>query len=348
MVLFHHHQASAARILQHQIDRLQGNEPDQTLFSGIVMFLSSQIQQSAYGAWHAHLNGAKIMLDSWTPPGSELAIDKFLCFHLMVTDIYATATSPARQFSPTVAAQHCTYLDKMRHLNIDSSGLLTPIPNEIVLATIAINILRASRAASPMAHAHHEQGIEVSSAGLLASIQAFCPRSWSEKAFTNHATAAAYSVENPELSETLEGWRLMAQCFQAAAAMYLILSDVALEGNGFSEWDFARDSAYASLTVSIQRLFDLKQSGGKHHKFILWSIVIAGVEAAARGDRGVLEYLTFHLKVLTFDLGTMAMREAAYFLEHLWEDCARQRLDSAGYVRINWDRVFEARPVFLL
>lgn len=306
------------------------------------MFLSSQIQESAYGAWHVHLSGANIMLDRrmrsiTSEPG--LVHERFFCFQLMMMDVYRTTTSSKRFLSASMIAQHRVYLERMSHLNFDSRVSLTPVPDDIVRATIAINLLRADREASPAARHLVEQEESISpAAALLASLQAYKPGSWS---------VADSTTDIPKAQDDLGGWRLLARCFQAAAILYLILSETMPPLDSY-EWNLARDRAYSVLLTSIRQLFDQKTSGGKHHKFILWPIVVAGVEVTARGDRVMLEFLICKLKTLTTDLGTMAMREAACFLEGLWDDCVRNRPDLASYVRIDWDHVFESGPIFLL
>ncbi|KAL2808607.1 hypothetical protein BJX63DRAFT_26134 [Aspergillus granulosus] len=346
--LFHHHQASAARLLQDQIISLHGNKAkfNETVLASIGLFLSLQIQESAYGAWRTHLHGAKSMLDLWRGGDSLPGSDELLYFHLMIVDIYGTTTSALDKPCPKSVSQHQTYLSWLSQLQFDSCNSLTPVPWEILRATIFINILRA--AGQAQCRVDGGEGIEMSADEILLLIQAFDPLSWAEEVTLKHETPASTST-NPHHDTHMEGWASLAACFQSATILYLILSvNPALHSLEPEKWNDARDSTYISLVVSIQFLFTQRSDQGKWHKYIFWPMVIAGVEAAVRGDGAFFGYLTKHLRMLTADLGTMAMSEAGCFLENFWEECMRTGPGLDGRVKVNWDWTFTPGPIFLM
>ncbi|KAL4910288.1 hypothetical protein BDW74DRAFT_173744 [Aspergillus multicolor] len=394
---FYHHQASAARLLQNQVNGLcldvgigmqergqVSTQQQHGILSSIALFLSVQIQESAYGAWRAHLHGAKVVLAlleraRLPAPLPVPKHDAFLDFHLMTVDVFGTTTAPLTHRREEVVTEHQTYLDLLKtgRMGFDSRNSLTPVPDEILKGIIRANILRAGGNIAYFSDQGQEKKTAIGLspvADVVLAAQRFSPETW--------AKLIIHSQPNPEQME-LQAWELLARCFQSAATAYVILST----GTGHRHWRQAEaeaeaetqsqshflNAAYASLTTSIAALFKLASdsdapsgsgSGGGRtllHKFVLWPMVIAGVESAARGDKVFQDYLTHKLNMLTVELGTMAMREAAGFLEGLWRKFAAERQGQGAYtevangttledgrVDVDWDGIFDAGPVFLM
>jgi hypothetical protein len=144
--LFHYHQACAAEILNHKIKSLGQLGPDQELFEDVSLFFFSQIQASAYGAWRAHLNAAKTLLNLWGVetlmgnPGYEFQ----LC-HLALADIFGAAMAPASHITAEDVEQHKVYLRLLGRFKVDVCNTMVPIPEPIVRSVAAINISRAPK-----------------------------------------------------------------------------------------------------------------------------------------------------------------------------------------------------------
>jgi hypothetical protein len=335
LAMYHHHQACAARLLRNQIQRLSG-PPDSALFSAIISFLTSSIQKSAYGTWRAHLNGASTLLDMWGMQ-SLLKSDQFIFYIFMTTDIFGMTTSPSTFLTPTAVDHHHSYLIFISQLRIKTWSSLTPIPDDLLIAIISMNIRRADSM-----HVHGRMGCDCKSTGMtvtsiLAYTQAFSPENW--------AAGICSTPGSPQLA----GWSLLARCFQGAVCLYILLCDTSFsteECCGGRRNKFLA-STYMSVATCIHKLFDRRYCAGNFHKFLLWPMVITGVEAVAQHDRTEIEFLCQELRAATISLGTMAMREAAVFLEHLWSitwtDC-----QTSDRIIFDWNVVFERAPIFMM
>ncbi|KAL4912047.1 hypothetical protein BDW62DRAFT_206843 [Aspergillus aurantiobrunneus] len=88
------------------------------------------------------------------------------------------------------------------------------------------------------------------------------------------------------------------------------------------------------------RGFEQKQRAETYWKFIFWPLTIAGVySVVGKRNRSDVEYILYEM---TAELGTLCMRDAAVFLQRLWEDSA------GGRVQDGWDEIFRDAPLFLL
>lgn len=330
LVMFHHHQTCAARLLYDQIEVSSGN-PDGDLFSCIIAFMSSSIQQSAFGIWRSHLNGARVLLNLWGIP-SLLGSHNFVLYTFIAIDIFGMTTAPSSFLTTATIKQQLSYMALIRTLQIDSWGTLTPIPDELLVALAAANVHRVG-------HVHGHAGIDTSVTSILAFTQSFCPEKW------------AVGVCGTPSSNQLLGWILLARCFQGAVSLYLLLSSSSNSNSlsaSFGEpIDIIRTSTYTTLLGCIHNLFDRRGHGEGHHKFLLWPMAITGVEAVARHDRTELDFLCHELRYSTMSLGTMAMREAAAFLEHLWTSTWSD-LDTSVRATLDWNVVFQRAPIFVM
>lgn len=78
-------------------------------------------------------------------------------------------------------------------------------------------------------------------------------------------------------------------------------------------------------------------------------MVVAGVEATERHDEAEVVYLCNQLRAVTLELGTLAMRDAASFLEKLWSAAWNNENPTlTGFGHVDWDTAFEDAPIFLL
>ncbi|KAF2624797.1 hypothetical protein BU25DRAFT_373644 [Macroventuria anomochaeta] len=335
--LFHYHQACAAEILSHKIKTFGQAGPDLELFEDVSLFFFSQIQASAYGAWRAHLNAAKTLFNLW---GVEALIGRsdfefFLC-HLVLADVYGTTMAPASHISAEDVSQHKVYLTLLGRFTVDVCSTMVPIPEVVVRATTAINM---SRAAGTISDAHtmkEAQGITSSPSAILESLQAFDPTDW--------------ALQRPRHTfSQVTSWALLATCFQAAAVLYLVQTcgtNVSLNNEDLVDDDCAL--FYSRLSKAVRELYDLRQHGGVLYKYILWPMVICGVEAIVRKDEQQLRVLCESLERTTMDLGTLSMREAAIFLGELWNRNIKRVAELPSKTNLIWDDIFDCAPLFLL
>lgn len=346
--MFFHHRARAAGLLSKQLSISRHTHHDPSVFWGILMFMASHIQESAYSPWRMHLNAAISLRDLWRRDGFRGPCD-FAYFNFMVADIYGTSTMSLYPLSGAVIEQHMFYMNLVGRLKVDASSSLTPIPDEMITATAAINILRAMKGTT-------RPELAISPLDILSFVQAFAPSSWAQTVCctpdspsqNDHASCPQSSSSSS--SDDHGSWNSLALCYQAANILYLTLT-VEPRTQDFLNphlWIDARMTAYKTLTAAIRDLLDRKCKGGTHYKFILWPMVIAGVEAVARRDRAELDLLSKSLDELSLQLGTMAMSEASSFLSALWYDYEGLGGSYGDVIAIDWDRAFVNAPIFLM
>lgn len=331
--LYHYHQAFAAEILSHKIRTYGQAGPDAELFEDVSLFFFSQIQASAYGAWKAHLSAAKTLFNLWGVKAlmGNADYEFFLC-HLVLADVFGTAMAPTAHISAHDIDQHQIYLELLGSFNVDVCSTMVPIPEDIVRAIAAINISRAETSVSGAVDAISQQSRASSDNVIFKSLQAFDPTNWALQC-PRHTFSQATS------------WALLATCFQSAAVFYLIRTSV-VNPIGATEEDI--NLFYTRLRNAIRNLYKLKQNGGVLYKYILWSMVISGIEAVLRNDEQHVRYLCDSLEQTTIDLGTLSMREASTFLKNLWDSNTKRTNDVPGYLKLDWDTVFAHAPLFLM
>ena len=334
--LFHYHQACAAEVLNHRIKTLGQVGPNPELFEDVSLFFFSQLQASAYGAWRAHLNAAKALFNVW---GVDALMGKseyeFHLCHLVIADVFGTTTAPAPHISAEDVAQHKVYLGLLGRLNVDVCGTMVPIPEVVVRATTSTNIIRAAKATQGVHTTEKGLDSEPSMPAILESLQAFDPTDWAShlpRRTSSHAVS----------------WALLAACYQTADILYLARTcGTSPEATTEELRDDYGTSSYSRLSSSIRELYDLRQCGGVLHKYILWPMVICGVETVARKDEQQLQLLCELLEWTTVSLGTLSMREAAVFLGELWRSHNERSDGSSKKVVIDWDAIYHNAPLFL-
>jgi hypothetical protein len=334
-MLLLHHQAAAARELHLMITEKGDKRSEARIIEAASMFLSSQIQQSAYGPWRIHLDGAKALFGSWRRPLT--GCDDYALYNITIIDIYGTTMAPSRLLSMETIAQHSFYSKMLARLDVDPLCTLTPVPQEILNATIAINICRARNEARDGSSKDHlrQQGLSLDA--VLVSLQQFDPNQWANELpsrYTRHSRS----------------WMLLATCYSSATILYLFQSYkcCSIDRPAGTYLSGPRQAAYQDLTSAITETFKQRMQKGTHYKFILWPMVIGGIEAAARGNFADIEFLCRSLETMTLDLGTFAMREAAVFLRGLWDDCAKRRESPQRNAKFDWDDIFMRAPLFLM
>jgi hypothetical protein len=328
------YQASAAHRLQQMIMDARGPQLVFQVIEAASMFLCTQIQQSAYGTWRTHLRGAKALMTHWQHTCST-RLDLPMGVISMV-DVFGTTMAPSKILSRDTVAEHTQYLQLLGRLDADLLDTFIPIPVEVLEAIISINIHRVATLdfgpPNDLCYANIP-----SLTATLASLQQFDADQWADRLPSEYANQSA-------------NWALLATCYQSASILYLFQSyklatKSVLQG---ADLDHIRVVIYRTLITSIMKLFEQRMHGGTHYKFMLWPIVICGIESAARGQHWDLKSLCWVLEATTLDLGTLAMREAAAFLEVVWDYCEKRQGQSTDYMVLDWDTIFERAPLFLM
>ncbi|KAH7407052.1 hypothetical protein DE146DRAFT_753589 [Phaeosphaeria sp. MPI-PUGE-AT-0046c] len=328
-VLMFEHQGMAARELNSLIQQTQQVPLYRQIIDAMTMFIGVQIQQSVYGPWRIHLDGAKSILNSC--PESLLACNEEDVHFLAILDVYGTTTTPPKLLSPEMVAHHTLYRRMLAHFNVDPLQTPTPIPNEILDATIAINIYRIEH------HTGHRHSRDQQSSldAIISSLEEFDPQKW----------AAGLAAEYLPNSKSLA---ILATCYSSATLLYLLQSCRIHSTSKYVRWKSGvrRQTAYRDLKNAVTTLFRDRLRNGTYHKTIFWPIVICGIEAAAQGSR--VDFLCEYLEIITMELGANGMREAAAFLKGLVEMRQQRGVPHGEMFEFDWNEIFALAPIFIM
>lgn len=328
-VLLLEHQAIAARELNSLIQQTNQAPLYAQILDAMTMFIGVQVQQSVYGPWRVHLDGAKSILN--ISPESLSTCNKEDVHFLAITDIYGTTTTPSKLLSSDMVAHHIIYRRMLAQLNIDPLQTPTPVPNEILDATIAINIYRIERQIAERHSQHQQSSLDT----IISKIEQFDSQKW----------AAGLSAEYQPRSRSLS---TLAICFASATLLYLLQSCHIHSTSKFARWKSGvrRQAAYRDLKNSITSIFREKSRNGTHYKIIFWPMVICGIESASQGGR--IDFLCENLEMMTVDLGSYSMREAAAFLRDLVELRQSRGASHGEIFEFDWDEIFARAPIFAI
>ncbi|KAK8100137.1 hypothetical protein PG999_010511 [Apiospora kogelbergensis] len=360
LVMFSQHQADAVRIVQEQLESSSATEPDHALFSGLIGLLMSHIQQGAFGMWSAHLQGAKALLDRWGP-ASYTALAEEELFILVTVDIYHTTTTASRQLPAQTWDHHSGYLRKIKQFSSGAIHSLAPVPVELLTAVLLINMRRILSRDSHVPQHQGAQPYHGTAPAVLQLIHSFSPTNWLEMIMPDrHNEARGDDATDTVVVQSLSqqqwqgSWLSLAQCFQSATTLYLYLTKGPADQSDLSTEAMIQQRAesYTTLTESIAHLFTLRlenPAASRHHKFILWPMVIAGVEAVVtHRDDCQVNYICAYLRLLAYELGTLTMRQAALFLEDLAGEYRRRGPEYVYRDHDDWDEIFRYSAIFLL
>lgn len=328
-VLLLEHQAIAARELNSLIQQTNQAPLYAQILDAMTMFMGVQVQQSVYGPWRVHLDGAKSILNMH--PESLSTCNMEDVHFLAITDIYGTTTTPSKLLSSDMVAHHIIYRRMLAQFNIDPLQTPTPVPNEILDATIGINIYRIEQQMEGRHSRHQESSLDA----IISTIEEFDPQKW----------AAGLSAEYQPRSKSLS---TLATCFASATLLYLLQSCHIHSTSKFARWKSGvrRQAAYRDLKNSITSIFREKSRNGTHYKIIFWPMVICGIESASQGGR--IDFLCENLEMMTVDLGTNGMREAAAFLRDLVKLRQNRGASRVDMFEFEWDEIFARAPIFAI
>lgn len=77
-------------------------------------------------------------------------------------------------------------------------------------------------------------------------------------------------------------------------------------------------------------------------------MIVAGVQAIFIQDKETKDFLCQNLHVMSVELGTGAMQDAAWLLSTSFEKQQRLWTVSSDASRMSWDEIFKESPLFLM
>ncbi|TDZ30874.1 hypothetical protein C8035_v002283 [Colletotrichum spinosum] len=203
--------------------------------------------------------------------------------------------------------------------------------------------------------------------GLLAvlkSLEEASLESWAVEVATNATVWLAPGLSDDE--HTRAAWKALMAAFLNATILYAINSLAGLIGTSKRE-SFDQNShpstshkdraAFEALLLAIQFLLDQRAqqqepnvhpasaatSAGLLHKFVIWPMVIGGIQAAlVHHDEKTTAYLCAGMQAIGEELGTVSMIDGARLVDRLW------RSHKNGFEPTSWDDLFDGAPLFLM
>lgn len=319
-------------IATHELNSLIQRSSQGLLYAQIMdamtMFINIEIQQSSYGAWRVHLNGAKSMLHSC--PEAILVCDRDDVHFLAIVDIYGTTTAPSKLLSPEMVAHHLFYQQMFAMSDIDPLETPSPIPDEILDAIIAINVYRIQQQFEKSGSLHRQSSLD----DIFSSLEKFDSQKWAS------GLAAKYQHFSKSLCT-------LATCYSSATLLYLLQSCHIHSNSKYVRWKSGvrRRAAYRDLMNAITTLFKERLRNGTFYKIIFWPMVICGIETVAQGGR--IDSICDNLEMLTVELGTNGMRDAAEFLRELVKLRQSRGAKAGETIEFDWDEIFARAPIFV-
>ncbi|KAF5522024.1 hypothetical protein CGCA056_v006223 [Colletotrichum aenigma] len=366
---------------KHQSDQ-NGAGAGPEILLGIMLMLSSQvlftkyfftaalltwgqIQYSAYAPWQAHIHGAWSLIAAQGGMEVLAKASTDLCRVLQqvaVVDIFGISTNGLTEASAKVVlSRYAPYAMIFDESMVDIANPWTLMPNGLARTINQINMLRAENLLLPSAESRTQ--------GLLAVLEfldAASPDAWAAEVATN-ATVWLAPGRLSEDVETRTAWIALMTAFLNATVLYAInslaglgetsLRAVASSQESMSSLVSREAAAYEALMFSIRILFDQRAqrreiqdrsvppatSAGLLHKFVIWPMVVGGIQAAlVRHDDEAAGYLCSGMQSIGEELGTVSMIDGARLVEKL------SRAHRNGHEPTSWDVLFDGAPLFLM
>ncbi|KAL3298195.1 C6 zinc finger domain protein [Colletotrichum asianum] len=362
-------QAAAIRALSEELGKHQADQngagAGPEILLGIMLMLSSQIQYSAYAPWQAHIHGAWSLIAAQGGMEVLAKANTDLCRVLQqvaVVDIFGMSTHCLTEASAkTVLSRYTSYAMIFDESMVEIANPWTLMPNGLARTINQINMLRAENLLLP--------SIESRTQGLLAVLEfldAASPDAWAAEVATN-ATVWLAPGRLSEDIETRTAWIALMTAFLNATVLYAMNSLAGLGETSLRAVASSQDlmsslvsreaAAYDALMSSIRILFDQRAqrrepqersdppatSAGLLHKFVIWPMVVGGIQAAfVRRDDEAAGYLCSGMQSIGEELGTVSMIDGARLVEKLSQ--AHRNGDEPK----SWDALFDGAPLFLM
>ncbi|KAJ0359053.1 hypothetical protein COL154_008603 [Colletotrichum chrysophilum] len=325
----------------------------------------ARIQYSAYAPWQAHIHGAWSLIAAQGGMEVLAKASTDLCRVLQqvaVVDIFGISTTCLTEASAkTVLSRYASYAMIFDESMVEIANPWTLMPNGLARTINQINTLRAENLLLPSAKSRTQ--------GLLAVLEfldAASPDAWAAEVATN-ATVLLTPGRLSEDVETRTAWKALMTAFLNATVLYAInslaglgetsLRPVARSQQSMSSLVSREAAAYDALMSSIRVLFDQRAqrrepqdrtdppatSAGLLHKFVIWPMVVGGIQAAlVRRDDEAAGYLCSGMQSIGEELGTVSMIDGARLVEKL------SQAHRNGPELTSWDALFDGAPLFLM
>ncbi|EGE80771.1 hypothetical protein RJZ56_001984 [Blastomyces dermatitidis] len=333
----------------------------------VLTLLLVEMQQSAYGEWLAHFEGATTIIG--LKGGAKAILERcpilkspLTCY--LLADVLGGTTS-RKTLSMVDISRQLGYLEDLPFIFHNGSETFVPCPNKLFECIIQINYYRTlSVQAIGTDRMPMDFGNDVRS--LLQSILSFSAAGWADS-MTQYYTAASVTPHGKAAGEFIQPdrnhWLQIATVYQSAVLLYCIRS-LALNFEGLILASCASDAtpdmiSYVTVQdIQIVARQTLSDNLGNIYtpesdlrcqslaRVVTWPLLVAGVEAGDHFEDALAlrEFVTSSFMRLSRALGTLHYRDAGTFL--LSEYSRRDSIRRAGDSQYEcwWSDVFEHLP----
>ncbi|KAF2846081.1 hypothetical protein T440DRAFT_247554 [Plenodomus tracheiphilus IPT5] len=293
----YHHRGAAIRSLSHYIGQ-DSTRCNDTTISSILMFMSVELQSPLQSDWRTHAVAMQRVVVLRGGFKSLLHQAPFLAPTLV---IYILIITMANTCSP--ASDQVRTSSKSDDIIADYTDLYdlifpyTLCPPEIFTNVLQINELRAKASALTTSHIDSKTNIVLEANDLLASVSGFVPEDWARPGAHYHE------------------WLNIGSMYQAAVAVFCIM---ALQSVDLLPRSLELSTIRATYGDRLHSSLRQGTQSPRIAKFLAWPLVVAGVEAAYRGE-GCRNWIDATLADLSRSLGTNSPLKASAVLYRYWK-----------------------------
>ncbi|KAL7904286.1 fungal-specific transcription factor domain-containing protein [Trichoderma velutinum] len=283
-----------------------------TIIAGILTLLLADIQRGSSLNWRCHLDGIYrvIMLRGgfYAVKQSKSMEPLLLCFWFVA--VMGNTTCPASDLFMTAFQLETLKFLPQQYDTVVSPIQLCPVPLFIEIMKINHLRMRVTNSDATSTEAFQKESFEI-----LGRINCFSP----------HRLAQSRNSSQEE-------WVLVGLVYQAAAALYCVLS---LQSLSVLPETPALRLQCATNGILMQTLLEEALASKKLKRFMIWPLAVLGVEAV-HGDTPMRAFVAKGLSELSQSVGTYVPLTAKRVLEEFWA--------ASGETR--WDACFDRPYVF--
>ncbi|KAF2471146.1 C6 zinc finger domain-containing protein [Lindgomyces ingoldianus] len=304
-VTFYRYRGIVIRSLSEDIN-VEYKRTSDILLAGIISLLLADTQQGASPNWRCHLKGIERLITLRggirALAGSKHLESLLLCF--VFVSVIGNTTSPASDLALT-----SSHLDELDFILEKYGGRIFTFhlcPPPLFAEIVKINHLRT------LATKREPAGVgELSQEAyeILSRIHGFSPEPWADSK-----------------PSSKEDWMLIGNVYQAAVALYCISS---LQSLSVLPLSHSLRSRCTTHSQSLYVLLNEALSSPKIKRFMLWPLVLLGVEAV-NGGAAMRAFVEKQLPEISRHVGTYVPLMAKGVLERFW---------ASGEMR--WDACFD-------
>ncbi|KAJ5370419.1 Zn(2)-C6 fungal-type DNA-binding domain-containing protein [Penicillium cataractarum] len=235
----------------------------------VISLMRCEIQQSAFGAWPAHLEAARTIIahrGGFTALADAERDDlHYILSDFMLVDVMSTAMTPTGLLDAKTVNKQLEYIPKLSTFYKDGLESGFPCPNELVECLIRINYARSLNSV-PLGDSSHVNALAEE---LIHKIASFWPKAWADKQYrdsTKHLPISSPSQCSSD-SETIvnDGYSPSTDVANATLTLPVITSSSAVSASLASDlkgsWeDLAKAFQATILLHCLQTLFLFRET----------------------------------------------------------------------------------------